>query len=61
MARDHSKQIHALVRLLSDMASRIQDVVGLTFGQVLGLKAKKGNRVLDLPAKKTKARSVVIS
>lgn len=56
------EEMHALVSLLYDMAARIQDVVGLTFGQIT--KAKKNIndiREVDLPAKKTTARTVTIS
>ena len=31
IAKKHSAQIHAMVRLLYDMAARIQDVVGMMF------------------------------
>ena len=31
IAKKHSAQIHAMVRLLYDMAARIQDVVGMKF------------------------------
>ena len=45
-----NKEMYALVRLLYDMGARIQDAVGLTFGQVLGLKPKNGRRSIHLAA-----------
>ena len=53
--------MYALVTLLYDMAARIQDIVGLTFGNILALDIKQGKRVLDLPHKKTESRPVLIT
>ncbi len=55
-------EMFAMVNLLSDMAARIQDLVGLTFGTILKAKQQPdGTREVELPAKKASSRSVIIS
>ena len=54
--------MYALVRLLYDGAMRIQNAIGLTFGDILSLKPNQyGERKLSLPAKKTTGRDVNLS
>ena len=60
-AKKESKTIHALVRLLYNGALRIQDAVGLTFGDITRLKPNKdGFRILKLVAKKSSSRLIPI-
>ena len=50
-----------MVRLLYDMAARIQDVVGLKFKDILDVKPnKKGNRLITLIDKKSSERVVKV-
>ena len=60
-AKTYSPKIHAMVRLLYDMAARIQDVVGLTFKDILGVQPNNnGNRMITLTDKKTCSRVVKV-
>ncbi len=61
IAKQYSPKYHAMVRLLYDMAARIQDVVGLTFKDILDVKKNaKGNRIITLKDKKTGVRVVKV-
>ena len=61
VARANNAQIYSLVKLLHTCALRIQDAVGLTFGQVTQLKVNKsGFRKLKLVGKKTTGRTVLV-
>jgi len=53
--------MHVLVRLLYDSALRIQDAVGLTFGNILRVQPDKhGDRHFRLDAKKTTSRAISV-
>ena len=61
-ARKDSPMIYALISLLYTGALRIQDAVGLTFGSVMQLRADQdGYRKLHITAKKSTARTVMLS
>ncbi len=61
VAEEHSSQMNALVRLLYDGALRLQDAVGLTFGDITQLQPDvHGERHITLAAKKTTSRRVSI-
>ena len=52
--------MHAVTRLLFDVAGRMQDPVGLTFKDIFEAKFHNKNRKYVLPPKKTGARTVII-
>ena len=61
IAKRDSKQVHALITLLHTCALRMQDVIGLTFGEVVSIKPNQdGFRKLILVAKKSSSRTVMI-
>ena len=53
--------MNALVRLLYDLAGRIQDVVGIPFSQITRAKKFGDRREVRLEPKKSKGRWVMIS
>ena len=53
--------MNALVRLLYDLAGRIQDVVDIPFSKITKAKKNRDRREVRLEGKKTKPRDVMIS
>ena len=54
--------MYALIHLLYDGALRIQDAVGLTFGDIILVKPDaNGHRYIDIISKKTKERTITIT
>ena len=50
------KKMYALVRLLYEMAARIQDCIDISFGAVTYAPRSEKGRLVSLEAKKTVAR-----
>ena len=61
IARNGSKEVHALISLIYKGALRIQDAIGLTFGSItLPKPDDDGHIKLHIKAKKSSARSIII-
>jgi integrase len=61
-AKQHSAGIYALILMMTETGPRIQDLVGISFGDILDAKEDTdGFRIVRFAAKKTTSRDVYFS